>query len=71
MALPTAAFAGSKGGGHASGGNKPSESISQNYGKIEQTYTKQSTSKKTGTTKGKTQPYLKYELRDVGVSSYQ
>jgi hypothetical protein len=45
--------------------------MSLNNGKIEHTYTQQSASKKAGTTKVKKQPYMKYELKDIGVSSYQ
>lgn len=75
LAMPGAAIAGGRrdggGGGNFVGTAKPSENMSLNNGKIEHTYTQQSASKKTGTTKVKKQPYIKYELKDVGVSSYQ
>lgn len=69
MAMPGAALAGGKGGGGGhSAGSKPSESTTLNYGKVEHTYSQQSASKKTGTTKGKTQQYMKYEMHDVYIS---
>jgi type VI protein secretion system component Hcp len=72
LTMPAVAFAGGKGGGgsgnHTSSGGKPSENISLNYGKIEHSYTQQSASKKTGTTKGKRQQYLKYEMQNVYIS---
>jgi type VI protein secretion system component Hcp len=74
LATPGAAIAGGKGGsggGNHAGNTKPSENMSLNYGKTEHTYTQQTASKKTGTTKVKKQPYIRYELKDVGVSSYQ
>jgi hypothetical protein len=74
FAMPGAAMAGGRsdgGGGGNVGASKPSENMSLNYGKIEHTYSQQSASKKTGTTKVKKQPYIKYELKDGGVSSYQ
>ena len=45
---PAAAFAGGKGGGGGgkqAGSDRPKESISLNYGKVEQTYTQRSKSK--------------------------
>ena len=73
LATLGAATAGGKGGsgGNHAGNTKPSENMSLNNGKTEHTYTQQTASKKTGTTKLKKQPYMKYELKDVGVSSYQ
>lgn len=71
MAMPGAALAGGKGGGGGhSAGSKPSESMTLNYGKIEHTYSQQSASKKSGTTKEKPQQYMKYEMHDVYISHY-
>jgi len=70
LLVPGVAFAGGKGGGggHASGGSKPSENVSLNYGKVEHTYSQQSASKKSGTSKSKPQQYMKYEMNNVYIS---
>lgn len=77
----TVAFAAGKGGGggnHA-GNNRPTENMTLNYTKIEHEYkpqkpdgtdatAKTSANKKTGTTKGKRQEYMKYEMNNVYIS---